>query len=153
MIQRIQTLYLLIITILNSLLFILPLNVLALPSSNIKISILGLYSVKDGLSTLETQLFPLLALTSIIILIAFVTIFLYKKRKLQMRLSLYNSVLGLGLSFLAIYFTTQEAELNHTQISFSIGLIIPIIGSILSFLAFKAIKKDDDLVRSIDRIR
>ena len=153
MIQRIQTVYLLIVAVINSLLFFFPLNILPLSTSEIKISILGLYSVTNGIETIQTQLFPLLALTGIIILVALVSIFIFKNRKLQMRFSLYNSVLGLGLSFLAIYITTQEANFNHTQISFSLGLIFPIIGSIFSFLAFKAIKKDDDLINSANRIR
>ena len=153
MIQRIQSIYLLIVTIITSILFVTPLNILRLPNAEIKVSILGLFSVINSESTLITPLYPLLALTSIIIIIAFVSIFLFKNRKIQMRLSLYNSVLGLSLSFISIYFITQEANINHTQISFSIGLLIPIIGAIFSFLAFRAINKDDKLIRSVDRIR
>ena len=150
MIQRIQSLYLLIVVILNSLLFILPLNEMNTNNGILKLSILGLSNSKTGL---YTELFPLLALTIIIILIALFTIFLYKNRKIQMRLSLYNSVLGLSLSFLAIYYASQIANSNQTSLGFSVGLLIPIIGSIISFLAFKAIQKDDKLVKSIDRIR
>lgn len=150
MIQRIQSLYLLIVVILNSLLFILPLNEMNTNNGILKLSILGLSNSKTGQ---YTELFPLLALTIIIILIALFTIFLYKNRKIQMRLSLYNSVLGLSLSFLAIYYASQIANSNQTSLGFSVGLLIPIIGSIISFLAFKAIQKDDKLVKSIDRIR
>lgn len=153
MIQRIQSIYILIVAILNGLLFVLPLNLLPIENGTLKVSILGLFQISEEKTTLVTELFPLLVLTSIIVAIALISLFLFKKRKLQMRFSIYNTILGLSLSFLAVYYTMQIADTNSSKLSFCLGLLLPTVSSVFSFLAFRAIKKDDDLVKSVDRIR
>ena len=41
----------------------------------------------------------------------------------------------------------------ETSLSFTVYSLFPIIALVLFFMAYKAIKKDDDLVKSLDRIR
>jgi len=153
MIQRIQSIYLLLVAILNSLLFVFPLNEMISGEHVIRLSILGLYDVTLEKSTLIADLFPLLAIVTVSILLSLIAIFLYKNRKLQMRISIYNSILGLGTIFLTLFYAYQIANTNQSQLGFSIGLVLPLIGSFFSFLAYKAIQKDDNLVKSVDRIR
>lgn len=153
MIQRIQSIYLLLVAILNGLLFVLPLNEMVSGSHILRLSINGLYDITEKENILVADLFPLLAIVSVSILLSVIAIFLYKNRKVQMRIAIYNSALGLGTTFLTLFYAYQISTTNETELGFSIGLLIPITGSILSFLAFKAIKKDDDLVKSVDRIR
>jgi len=153
MIQRIQSLYLLVAALLNSLLFFIPLNEMISGDHILRLSVQGLYDVTTAESVLISDLFALMIIVIISTALAFISIFLYKNRKLQMRMALYNSILELGITFLTLYFAYQIATTHETTLGFSIGLIIPIIGSVLSYLAFRAIKKDDDLVKSVDRIR
>jgi len=87
-----------------------------------------------------------------------VTIFLYKNRKLQITLSKLNLLLYLGVIFVVFY--TGDNALNHIrtlglegELSYKLGAVLPLISVILIFLASRAIKKDEDLVRSADRIR
>jgi peptidoglycan/LPS O-acetylase OafA/YrhL len=81
-------------------------------------------------------------------LAALVVIFLYKRRKLQMTASL---LLGLLLLLLfAVYFPTVWQD------GFSVSrllLFIPLIAAVFAFTAYRAIKKDDALLRSLNRLR
>ena len=153
MIQRIQSIYLFLVAILNSLLFILPLNEMVSGSHILRLSIFGLSDITDHGNILIVDLFPLLVIVSVSILLSLVGIFLFKNRKIQMRLSMYTSILGLGTTFLTFFYAYQITSTNSTELGFSVGLLLPIISSIFAFLAFRAIKRDDKLIKSVDRIR
>lgn len=124
MIQRIQTVYLLIIAG-------LMLAILFLPLTEITMSVF--YGVIGVLSL--------------------GTVFCYNNRKLQIKLC-YLILALLVLSFIAMYFIVwapnQEA-MQGTLPMLWIG--IPAIAVILNLLAIRGISKDDKLVRSLDRLR
>jgi len=153
MIQRIQSLYLLMAAILNSLLFIFPLNEMISSNHILTISVLGIFEQTDNQATLIADLFPLLAINVVSLLLSLISIFLYKNRKAQMRLTIYNSIINLSIALLALFYASQIASIHNINLGFSIGLMFPFIGAFLSFIAFKAIKKDDNLIKSVDRIR
>ena len=79
-----------------------------------------------------------------------VTIFLFKNRKQQIKFSKISGLITIAeLLFLVItYFNINE---NEIRFGFA-GFMVPIT-TILFFLAHKSIKKDDELVKSVDRIR
>jgi hypothetical protein len=71
-----------------------------------------------------------------------------------MRLSSFNMVLLVG--YYAIFFFTRYVILQQnvmTSTTFSWPIILPLIGAILTYLALRAIAKDEALVRSLDRLR
>jgi hypothetical protein len=53
-------------------------------------------------------------------------------------------------SFLNISSTAQTAELSTT---YGIGMMLPLLSLIFCLLAIRGIRKDEELVRSADRIR
>ena len=61
-------------------------------------------------------------------------------------------MLGLVVLF-SIFFITAYYSFNREQTSFNISHVFPVIAIILDWLAMSAIKKDEALIRSIDRIR
>jgi amino acid transporter len=139
MLQRIQSLYLLVATILQLLLFVLPF-------STAKNATEGPFS--DG----DLDLYDNVIMLSVLIvaaLFSFICIFLFKNRKLQMNVSLGIIVLSILLTGLAAYFTFGSG----ITASIGIGLFIPIIAILFSFLAYRGIKSDDDLVKSSNRLR
>lgn len=78
-------------------------------------------------------------------------IFLFKNRKLQMNLSLVAilaTVVGLVLAL--IFFFGDAA---HNQAAFGLGFILPVLTIVFAFLGWRNIKKDEKLVRSMDRLR
>lgn len=94
-------------------------------------------------------------LASMIILISLVEIFKYKNRVVQMKLGMLNSlliaaVLGVLMWFI---FSGQKEWLPAIAGKFGAGLFMPVIAMILNRMAIRWIKKDEDLVRSVDRIR
>ena len=87
-----------------------------------------------------------------------VTLFLFKKRQLQIRLCGAEVVMLLGaLAFIALYYwlsvdkAFEGVEIAHKQFCWAAPM--PIGSIILTYLAGRAIFKDEILVRSLDRIR
>jgi len=72
-------------------------------------------------------------------------IILFKKRAMQIMLCKAMLIILLGISSFSILFSEELA--------IGIGSTIPVIQFLLVFLALRAIKKDEELIRSVDRIR
>ena len=129
MIQRVQTVYLLLI-------FGLMTSLLFLPIANI-----------------DSFAWILFAECSLTALLSLVTIFLYKKRKLQIKFC--YGILGLLiLSYLIIFFNFWLP--NNTSdaiVAFKVPVVFPFFAIILDILAIRAIRKDESLVRSLNRLR
>ncbi|WP_418650963.1 DUF4293 domain-containing protein [Tenacibaculum aestuariivivum] len=145
MIQRKQSIYLLIAGIISgALTFIFSLW------TNVKSSSV-IYAI-DLLSgnTLLEKVCPLLFFISA--LLSIVTLFLFKKRKLQFVLGRLNILINLLLLGILIYLSlTLSGEASVSKKG--IGMFFPVIVILLLVLANKAIKKDEDLVKSADRLR
>lgn len=127
MIQRIQSLYLLICTI-------LPIVFIWLIYQN---------NLFDIILALPDNFDIILALNVLTSIISFVTIFYYKRRRTQFVLCRLNILLN--FSILACFYFVMGV--------FDIVNLIPIICIFLLVAANRAIKKDEDLIKSMDRIR
>jgi uncharacterized membrane protein YhaH (DUF805 family) len=97
-------------------------------------------------------------LLMIIIVLSLVAIFLFKKRKVQFRLTLINLLFSLGLvavQYLKITALSQQLKDAGMLASSTYlpGAFLPIILVILLFLAARGIYKDERLVKSLDRLR
>lgn len=136
MIQRIQSLYIVIAILLNGVLsFYLPLWI---TSENVEI-----FAVSQPIAL---TLFLVSALISII------TLFSFKKRKRQFVLGRINIILNFVLVGVFAYWTLKlPGEMDISEKG--IGMLLPIISIVFIALANKAIKKDEDLVKSVDRLR
>lgn len=152
MIQRIQTLYLVLALIITGVLFTMDLAQLANETGLFTLTVDGIYSV-DETNALVMPAYALMALLITNLLLLFVTIFLYKKRILQIRLCGMGLALLAGLSGMIFYWGKTASKELGAELSFSWAIVLPIIALVLVFLAMKAIGKDEALIRSIDRIR
>lgn len=85
-------------------------------------------------------------------LLALVAIFLYKNRQNQFVVNRLNLILNL---FLLGFFVYRSLNLSGgTSVpQKGIGMLIPVFSIVLLVLANRAIKKDEDLVKSVDRLR
>ncbi len=140
MIQRIQSIYLLLAAGASAALFGEPFA--TAPTSQPE----GL--LQDGAFDISDHL-GLMILAGLITALALGTIFLYKNRILQMNLGKLNIVLLVALLVFSayLYFTIQVAT------NFGAGLVLPLLVFIFIFLANRNIYKDERLVRSADRLR
>ncbi len=145
MIQRIQTVFLLLAAISFFLLFQLPFAVSDIANP-------GFLADKDF------DIFDnivLVVLTALGGLIALIAIFLYKNRPLQIRLSYLVIIVGILLILVAgVLFYNEAANImDKVGISDGLGLFMPVLAFIFGFLAARFIRKDEKLVRSADRLR
>jgi hypothetical protein len=85
--------------------------------------------------------------------LSIVSIITYKKRQNQFVMGRLNMILNLILLGLFVY---RSLNLSGETLAVSkkgIGMFLPIAAIVLLVLANKAIKKDEDLVKSVDRLR
>jgi hypothetical protein len=143
MIQRIQSIYLLLATLISGgLIFIFNLW----SSEEQKMYVMDLLKEDSILLNGISFLFLLSAILS------FVAIFLFKKRQLQFvvgRISILINLLLLGVLIYVSLMLPGEMKISEK----GIGMFLPILAILLIVLANKAIKKDEDLVKSVDRLR
>ena len=86
------------------------------------------------------------------ILLTFISISSYKKRKSQFVMNRLNIILNFFLLGVFVYRTLTLS--GETLVSEKgIGVFLPIISIVFLVMANKAIKKDEDLVKSVDRLR
>jgi len=153
MIQRIQTVYLLIVAALTVAMLFMPLAVIQSANDFFMLDASGLNTMTTP-SELITPMWALMALASIITLIAFVAIFLFKKRVLQIRLCIFNSLLLIGFyGLLAFYVWKIAGQSDIFHFSPRIALGFPLVSLILNYLAIRNIGADEALVRSLERLR
>lgn len=149
MIQRKQTLFLIFV-----LLFFVPMffmNLVTMEAFNLEANTDKIYSISVA------SVYPLTILASLITLIAAVTIFLYKKTSLQLRLSIINIVLIIGFICMEIYtlvkFYNAPFDATTTNITIGMASFFALPALVFSYLAFKGIAKDIFILRSFNRMR
>ena len=143
MIQRIQTIYLLLVAIISGgLIFVFPLW----EEINQKIFVLDLFNGEDVL----LKSVPVFFIFSAVLVL--VIIFLFKNRKLQFVLNRILILINLFLLGLLLYYLLSLP--GGMEISKKgIGVFLPVLNVLLLVLANKAIQKDENLVKSVDRLR
>ena len=149
MIQRKQSVYLLLAVIAIVCALCLPIGYFVDEATSLVFKPMGVTLVDGGqLST--WGLFALLALGAII---PACTIFLFRNRRLQMRMIVFNVVLLVAYFFvLLLFISTLKSDLN-SSFQLNWALCLPVVAIILNWLAFGAIRQDDQLVKAADRIR
>ncbi len=70
-----------------------------------------------------------------------------------MRLNLFNIVLMIGYLGLNYYYIQNFSKQLSGVVSYEITAIFPFVAAVLTYLAIRAIGKDEALIRSMDRIR
>lgn len=96
----------------------------------------------------------LLGLTGLGILCSLIAVFLFKNRMLQGRIAAVSVVVSTMLAVLAVIVLYQTEQQMTKQVgSFGLGLSLPVLALVFQYLAQRAIRKDENLVRSMDRLR
>jgi len=137
MIQRIQTIYLLLAFVVTGVLpFFIPLWTMT--------------GGKDYYFMQNQVYVVLLGLSTTLSLLSIVS---YKKRQNQFVIGRLNMILNLILLGLFVYRSLNVSGETLAVSEKGIGMFLPIVAIVLLVLANKAIKKDEDLVKSVDRLR
>jgi hypothetical protein len=138
MIQRQQTLWLLLATIAALLSFMFPFVTGKGIQKGVEID-----KVIDASSN-----FILLVTTILSLVLSTAIIFLYKDRRLQMKLCWFGIFISLGI--LTLYILEMK---KLTRSTLALFCILPLIVLISFVLAYRNFRKDEKLVRSLDKIR
>ncbi|MEL1242627.1 DUF4293 domain-containing protein [Flavobacterium sp. DGU11] len=140
MLQRIQTIYLIIALIATGVLpFVFP-----------------LWTTKNGEHYYFIKNLAYVALFGMSTTLTVISILTFKKRKKQFVMGRLNIILNLILLGLFVYQSLNVSGETDPALVVSekgIGIILPIVSIVFLSLANKAIKKDEDLVKSVDRLR
>jgi hypothetical protein len=158
MIQRIQTLYLSLAFIATALLFAFPLAQFFSETGTYMFSITGLKNMVPGEpDAFHSMVFlPMIIVAVGIGILALFTIFQYKKRTLQVKLTsggVFASIaLIMGIFFLYIPMIEKKINIVPNYLD-SIGIYLPLVALVFFVMANRAIKRDEKLVRSADRLR
>lgn len=159
MLQRIQSIFLLLVGVAMVLTLILPLwNLPAIQG------IEGTYELtaftmdrydQSGEITETVSKWYIGAIAAIVMTLAFVSIFQYKNRGKQMMINMINSLLMVGL--VATIFITTNGMVTALGVqesgSYGVGFWAILGAMVMNMLANRFIRKDEALVRSVDRIR
>lgn len=158
MIQRIQTLFLLISIAINAAIFSFSLATINYNGLSNDFTIMGLIDRGTGEYIYSNWLIPGLAISSI--LVSLLAIFLYKKRSLQIKTA--QLALFFQTAFVAVifYFVDQVGQqlsvseaLDAIEITYSSGSWLALFPFIFLFLAIRNIQKDEKLIKAADRLR
>ena len=152
MIQRIQSIYLLLAAIMVGIAMAQPVAYF-IEADGLTTHVLrplGL-AVANGDFQSTWGLFGILLLSGVI---SVATIFLYKNRMLQIRFTVFNAVLLVGYYIAAaVFIYTIKGNMGDVSLRFSLALAFPLVSIILFYLAFRGIYRDEVMVRAADRLR
>jgi hypothetical protein len=148
MIQRKQTLFLLAVAIIAIIQFFLPFQLVNTGNVTFPVDLLTGFKTPS----ISSNIYFAFIFNVIILILSVTIIFLYKNRVLQYKLAnllVVFNVFLVGLFFILSY----SKEGGPEAISYQFGSFLPLISAVFAYLAAHFIKKDEQLVRSADRIR
>jgi len=154
MIQRIQTIWLLISAISSG--FLIKggiVNFIDKTGQKYFTGFSGIYKLNESGQEIVTSSTPLAVLIILIPLLSLISILFFKSRRIQKVLTLILVTLSLCLIILVTYYSYMLIKSYDTELVFGIKMVIPLIILIAVILAYRGISSDDRLVKSYDRLR
>ncbi len=165
MIQRIQTVYMLASVIAILMMLVMPLGTISSADAFFDLSALGVSSVTETV-VLDEMRYELFSLLLLMMVLPFVCIFLYNKRKIQLRILIYTG--ALDVLFYAFFFLFEapacsamasEALLKSgfvgevsSDYSFTL-FVMPLVSLFCCIMAWRGVTFDIALLSSADRLR
>jgi hypothetical protein len=120
----------------------------------ITLTLTGLFKTSAASESGSTGIVLLIQILAVIIpFISLATIFMYKKRNIQLIST--KILVALVVAFIATSVIYPITVISNFDVSLGswYKLAIPVLQLIFSVMAFMGIKKDDELVKSYDRLR
>ncbi len=151
MIQRIQTLFLLAVLVLSCLM--LTGDLIKMDNGTGTLFTISLKGLGEAGGEAVQRLWPLSVILVIVPLLTLAAIFLYKKRPLQMKITMLVLLLSLGALILGAFYVIMFDRKMDVTVIWKIKVIFPLISAILAWMAYRSILKDDQKVKSYDRLR
>ena len=156
MIQRIQTVFLIVTVILMGIMLFTPLATIVDAYDTYYILRADSFSrVTEGQNVSELVVWPLFILIIILTVLPLTTIFLFKKRLLQMRFCIFESILN--VLFYVLFFYELKGitnQMDEAITSYNVYILpLPLVAIIFNLLAWKRIGQDEMLIKSLNSNR
>ncbi len=156
MIQRIQSVYLLLASGAVSLILFKALAKFFVDDHNYILSAFRVASPDGGGSDIVLP-FYMGGLAIVCLIVPLICIFFYKNRMMQIRLCIMEMVFLAGLQAFVVFYLIRThqaiADAVHASVTYRLPAVMPLVAILLTYLAMRAIMRDEAKVRSIDRIR
>ncbi|MGN6646581.1 MAG: DUF4293 domain-containing protein [Cytophaga sp.] len=155
MIQRIQSILLLISAVVLSICLFTPAWQATSEGTAYHLNSFAVTITHGDISSDKNVAF-IAGLIGLSIALTFFIIFKYKNRMLQMRLNMMNTILICLIEGLYFWYIRKiklfigAAEIHET---FGLAFYLPLAALVLCIIAGRRIQKDEELVKSVDRIR
>lgn len=150
MLQRIQTVYLLLAFICMVVSLFTNLAMFSYVDGTANFKAMGFYN--NGELLFSTWSLLVIGIISAVLFL--IIIFIYKWRILQIRFSIFNIFIILGYyGLIAFYILKRNPEANSVFERAGIGMVLPFVAIVFSYLAIRKIAADEALIRSLNRIR
>ncbi len=155
MLQRIQSVYLFLVLVFTLLFLFFPLGSLEIGSDTYIIKTWGLSPDPEQVMGSYNHFLGLisLVLAFIVLILTVYTTYQFKNRLLQIKLGKINILLHMLMVVSAFFFVDSIKKGLEVFFSYGIAIIFPLLSMILILMANRAIRKDEELVRSADRLR
>jgi hypothetical protein len=153
MLQRIQSMFLFIIIGISIADLFIPLALFEGTKLNCQLSSLNVVDVSDDKAIDTVLSFPLLIVMSAIVLITVTTIFSYKNRVRQMKFCKLNILLNIVFMVVLFFYADSLEKLSGASAQYTMGAFLPLASVVLLFFTNRSVKKDEELVKSTDRLR
>ena len=152
MIQRIQTVYLVLAALLLGLTFAFPFATYTLSQGDV---IFNAYGVTENDGEINT-FFPYYIVLALSMGLALFSVLQYKKRKLQITVGRFLYLLiaiTIAFVFIDFYSLKGQFEVDSHSVSYGVSMFLPVAALPILFMANRNIRKDEDLIKSLDRLR
>lgn len=150
--QRKQTLYLLLAGLHMTLLLLFPILTLSATGAatgEYRVDATGIHSAQEYYQVGVVSF----VLAAAVILLTLITVFLFKKRKVQVRLSILSILLIVAFMGVIAYEAFTAMAALHATMGIRIGVALPFVAILFLYLAIRGIIADEILVRSVNRLR
>jgi len=152
MIQRIQTIYLVLATIILGLTFAFPFATYSLETGDVLFNAYGVSENADEIGTF----FPYYITIALSMGLAVFSILQYKKRKMQITVGRFVYLLlaiTIVFMFIDFYSLKGQFEIDSAAVSYGVSMFLPVAALPIMFMANRNIRKDEALIKSLDRLR
>ncbi|MCE5347972.1 MAG: DUF4293 domain-containing protein [Bacteroidales bacterium] len=154
MIQRIQTIWLSLIAIFSALLCFGNITSFTDNSGNeLYMNFSGIFKSSANGTVLLEKTTPVSILLVAIIVMSIITILLFKKRNLQIKVTMAIIAISICLICCVAFFSFNVIKTYNAELVPGFKILVPLIIIVFAFLSYKGIKKDQDLISSYDRLR
>ncbi len=156
MIQRVQSIYLILIFVLVGVMSFLPLVIFQTSDHIFYMNLFYFEGVEHLSFAVDLpNIWPIAALAIVLALLSVYSLFRFQNRKQQMLLNMINMLVNFGLLISIFLYADSVASFADVkgEVIYDVAAYFPIVTVLLLILANRNIRKDEKLVKESDRLR